>query len=430
MSEAFQRGLLLLGQNRNDLAAEQFGRHLATEPNDAYAHGLLAMCLADSEKYGDATHHAGEAVRLAPDFPFAHYSLAYVLTERERFDEALLAINEAVRLDPDDADHFSLLSRIYLCKSNHQEALNAADQGLQVDAEHVGCQNLRAMALKNLGRHSDAAEALEGALARDPENAVTHANKGWALLEKNQSEEALKHFQEALRIDPTLDWAREGIVTALKARYKIYGVMLKYFLFMGKLSQQQQWMVILGVYFGSRVLRSVSKSQPHLAPILEPVRMLLFAFVILTWLADPLFNLALRMNPYGRLALNEDQQKSSTLVGLCVVVAAFCVAAGLVFGFSMPLLAATAGIGLLAMPLSAIFNCRPGTPRRLMALYATVMALALAAGVTFAWLSADGKGGHTGPFEAPMMIAGAIYVIGLFGVSWVANLLMMWREKK
>src|ERR1043165_2264669 len=95
MSEALQRGLLLLGQGRHELAAEQFGRHLATEPNDAHAHSLLGLCLSQMERFGDATQHAEEAVRLAPDFPFAHYALAYVMADRNRFKEALTAINEA-----------------------------------------------------------------------------------------------------------------------------------------------------------------------------------------------------------------------------------------------------------------------------------------------------------------------------------------------
>lgn len=430
MSEAFQRGMLLLGQGRLDGAVEQFGRHLATEPNDARAHALMGMCLADLEQYGDATQHASEAIRLWPDFAFAHYAMGYVLTERERFDEALPSINEAIRHDPYEVDHFSLLARIYLNQKNHQAALSAAEQGLEIDAEDVACQNLRAMALKNLGRHDDAADALEGALARDPENAITHANKGWALLEKNRSEEALKHFQEALRIDPSLDWAREGIVTALKARYKIYGVMLKYFLFMGKLTQQQQWMVILGVYFGSKMLGALARSRPDLAAYLTPIRILLFAFIILTWLADPLFNLALRMNPYGRMALNEEQRKSSTLVGLCFIIAALCVAFGLVVGFSLTIIAAAAGVGLLAIPLTAIFNCRPGFPRRMMSIYATVMTLALAGAISFAWLSADGRGNHKGPFMSAMVVCGGIYLVGLLGVGWVANILAMWRVRK
>src|SRR3954469_5360212 len=142
MSEAMQRGLLLLGQNRAELAAEQFGRHLATDPNDAHAHALLAMCLSDAERFGDATHHAEEAVRLAPDFPFAHYALGYVMADRNRCKEALAAINEAIRLDPSDADQFALLARVHLAESRHQPALDAAEKGLQIDAENVTCQNL------------------------------------------------------------------------------------------------------------------------------------------------------------------------------------------------------------------------------------------------------------------------------------------------
>jgi tetratricopeptide (TPR) repeat protein len=430
MSEAMQRGLLLLGQNRTELAAEQFGRHLATEPNDAHAHSLLAMCLSDAERFGDATHHAEEAIRLAPDFPFAHYTLAYVMADRHRFKEALAAINEAIRLDPYDADQFALLARIHLAESRHQPALDAAEQGLQVDAEHVTCQNLRAMALKNLGRHMDAEHVLASALARNPENAVTHANKGWALLEKDQPDEALKHFQEALRIDPTLDWAREGIVTALKARYKIYGVMLKYFLWMSKLSGRQQWMVVLGVYFGSKALGALAKSNPEMAPYILPLRILIFAFAILTWLADPLFNLALRCNQYGRLALSEDQRKSSTLVGTCIVLALLCVAAALVAKDPILLLGAAGGVGMLALPLSMIYRLHLLWQQRVMAVYSIVMAVALATAVAGFWLGEDVDGKVKGPYEVVGSLGLVVYVFGLIGCPWVSNILLMWRRKR
>jgi tetratricopeptide (TPR) repeat protein len=430
MSEALQRGLLLLGQNRHELAAEQFGRHLATEPNDPHAHALLAMCLSDAEQFGDATQHAQDAIRLAPDFPFAHYAMAYVMADRNRFKEALAAINEAIRLDPYDADYFALLSRVHLSESRHQPALDAAEQGLQIDAENVTCQNLRAMALKNLGRHMDAAQALEGALARNPENAVTHANKGWALLEKNQPDEALKHFQEALRIDPTLDWAREGIVTALKARYKIYGVMLKYFLWMSKLSGQKQWVVVLGVYFGSRFLAQLGRSKPELAPYIFPLRMLIFAFAILTWLADPLFNLALRCNRYGRLALSDDQRRSSTLVGACIALALICVASAAFTKEPIVLLGAGAGIGLLSLPISTIFRLRLPWQRRVMSLYTVVMTVALAAAFVGLFVGETPEGKVREPYSAIAGLGLLVYVAGLIGCPWVSNILLMWRSRR
>jgi tetratricopeptide (TPR) repeat protein len=429
MSESLQRGILLFGQNRHELAAEQFGTHLAANPNDAHAHGMLALCLAESEDYKEATNRAAEAIRLAPDYAFAHYVMAYVLAERNRFNEAISSILEAIRLDPYDADHFALLSRIHLEEKRHQQALDAAEQGLQIDPEHVSCQNLRALALKNLGRHMDAAEALESALARNPENAVTHANKGWALLEKNKPEEALQHFQEALRINPTIDWAREGIVTALKSRYRIYGLMLKYFLWMRKLSSRAQWGVILGVYFLSRALGAVSASKPEIAPYILPFRLVLLAFVLLTWIADPLFNLALRLNSYGRLALTKEQKLSSTLVGVCIGLSLLFLLSGFALGFSFVQVALSAAIGLLALPISSTFSIRVGWPRRLMGCYAAAMATALTLTIIFYWLSRHGAD-NTGPFAEAMLVTGGLYLVGLIGVGWVANILAMSRGRR
>jgi len=41
------------------------------------------------------------------------------------------------------------------------------------------------------------------------------------------------------------DTNKRPLNTALKARYKLYGIMLKYFLWMRKLPAQQQFMVVL-----------------------------------------------------------------------------------------------------------------------------------------------------------------------------------------
>ena len=42
--------------------------------------------------------------------------------------------------------------------------------------------------------------------------------KAWALIEQGEHEQAMEHFREALRLNPQLDWARQGIVEAMKAR--------------------------------------------------------------------------------------------------------------------------------------------------------------------------------------------------------------------
>ena len=108
------------------------------------------------------------------------------------------------------------------------------------------------MALVQLGRKDEADHTLGSALANDPENALTHANQGWAFLHRGDHERALEHFREALRIDPELDWARIGIVEALKARYLIYRFMLRFFLWMSRKGTAARWVILLGFVFGRR----------------------------------------------------------------------------------------------------------------------------------------------------------------------------------
>ena len=257
MSPQLERGLLLFMQSRYELAEAELRQALANEPREAYGHAMLGLCLAKREQFKEATEEAEQAVHLAPDFAFAHYALADILHDRNHHAEALTAINEALRLDSADADYFALLSAIHLDEKHWKEGLQAAEQGLQLDSEHVGCNNLRAIALVKLGRKSEAGATIDAALARNPDNAVTHANQGWTLLERGEPKKALEHFREALRLDPDNDWARQGIVEALKARNVIYAVMLKYFLWMSRLSGRVQWAIILGLRYDCMLPRAV-----------------------------------------------------------------------------------------------------------------------------------------------------------------------------
>ena len=178
------------------------------------------------------------------------------------------------------------------------------------------------MALVQLGRKDEAAATLGSALADDPENALTHANQGWALLHRGDHARALEHFREALRIDPELEWARAGIVEALKARHLIYRLMLRFFLWMGRQSRVAQWVVILGFVFGRKILADLRAVPSGWRRSSCPMLALSFAFLLLTWISSPLFNLLLRFNRFGRLALSREQRIESSWIGGCFLLAA------------------------------------------------------------------------------------------------------------
>lgn len=430
MNAALQRGLLLFQQSRFEQAETELRQALGADPHDAYPHALLALCLTERKRFDEATNEARQAIHLSPDFSLAHYAHARVLFDRNHYPEAQAAIEEAIRLDSTDADFFSLLATIHLNQKRWQPALNAAEQGLQFDPEHIGCTNLRAMAMVKLGRRAEAGATIDAALARNPDDPVTHANQGWTLLEKGEPKKALEHFREALRLDPMNDWARHGIVEALKARNFIYAWMLKYFLFMSRLSTRAQWGIILGGYFGNRLLGGLANSNPALEPWVFPVQMLYIAFAVLTWTAYPLFNLMLRLNRFGRLALTHKQTVESNWFGLLFFLALGSLGGCIIAGFGSPWLMSLTVCGLMLLPVSGFFRCSEGWPRWVM-LAAVIVLLLLGAGaIGLMWQAYLGDNQFVKSTAKRAFGLLGTFSIGVLLSTILANILMAQRPRR
>jgi tetratricopeptide (TPR) repeat protein len=272
----------------------------------------------------------------------------------------------------------------------------------------VNCTNCRAEALVQLGRRGEAGEALETALAEDPEDSHTHANKGWALLHAGQPKQALEHFKEALRIDPENEWARAGIVEALKARNFLYRWLLAYFLWMSRLSAGMQWGIILGGYFLIRFLGSAARENPALGPYVLPIQIIYMLFAILTWTAPHLFNLLLRLDKYGRYALSDDQIMGANCVGGVLLVGVLLLGAGIYWGSVLLAIAGLGCIGLM-IPVGGTFT-RMGRARLVLGVYTLVLVAVGLGGVTLAFLKSPLAG-----------TLGGLFALGLFFFGLVAN---------
>jgi tetratricopeptide (TPR) repeat protein len=422
MNQHLERAILLAQQSRFDLAENELRQALVLEPENAQAHALLATCLAEREKFDEATAEATQAIHLEPAFSFGYYVHARIQLERNRFADALNAINEAIRLDSDNADYFSLLASIHFRESRWREALAAAETGLQFDPEHVHCTNQRAMALVKLGRKAEAGATIDTALSRNPDNSLTHANQGWTLLERGDAKKAAEHFREALRLDPQNEWARHGIIEALKARNIVYALMLKYFLWMAKFSRRGQWGIILGGYIGNQILGWLAGINPGLAPWILPLRILYVCFALMTWMAYPLFNLLLRINRFGRLVLSREQTVASNWFGLCLLLALIGLVGCFIQGLESIWTLIGLVFGLLLLPVSSVFRCTSGWPRNTMA-GVTIGLLALGLSVLAQYKIANGL-----VDSSESLIA--LFALCAVGSTWLANFLAMQRPQR
>ncbi|TWU60233.1 lipoprotein NlpI [Rubripirellula tenax] len=329
MSDRYQRAQMLAGTGRMDLAENDLRRMLAEEPRDAHAHALLALViLADDSRWDEATEEAKMSVGIEPDSPFTHFAMAQCLLTRNRYPEAETAIFESLRLDPYDADYHAVLSRTRLGQSNYQAALDAAEQGLSVDAEHIDCGNLRAITLERLGRGDEAIAASRANLARDPDNALSHAALGWTLVNNGQHKEAQVAFREALRLDPHDEMARQGLMTAMNNRSFVFRQIHRFYVAMGRLNSRAAFGLIFGAWLLMQVLGSLANRIPTLGPLILPILFFYVVFVVLTWIANPLFNTVLRFHPFGQHLLNRTERWASNLIAPCLGLAVFGFAIG------------------------------------------------------------------------------------------------------
>ncbi|MBK7404299.1 MAG: tetratricopeptide repeat protein [Phycisphaerales bacterium] len=381
---------LLLQQQRFDLAKGPLRQALGEDPDNALACAWLAWCHLREDDYGPATELAERAVSLDPEEAFLHFVLGSVYFDRDMPKEAMREAQEALRLDPSNADHWRLLSGLHAGAKRWTESLGAAERGLALDGEHAGCAHMRVMALRGLGRKAEAMEASRGTLERDPDSPVAHANAGWTCLHRGEIRQAKTHFREALRLDPGLDWARAGMVEAIKATNPIYRVFLRYMLWMATKSGKVQWAVIIVGWLGYQVARTALASNPQFKPFLLPLIVTYVAFVLLTWFATPLFNLMLLVHPFGRHAIRADQRLWASLFGLTLLISAAGWIGYAVTGLDLLFLIG-GGVMLLVAPVASVGLCRVGKPRLIMLAYLfglVAFFAALLAGAVLGWQGA------------------------------------------
>lgn len=382
MTPFFERANYLIDNGRFDLAVTELLSHLAEHPDDSHALSLLAFCHLRAKRYPEATQAAEAAIAADPSEAQGFYMMALVMRERGQAAAAMEAIQTALGLEPAEPDFLVTLAYLHIDARRWNEALAAATLAVERSPYHVGAINAMATCLINLRRVSEAAQALENALAHDPEDPRTLANMGWLELDRNRYGDALTFFQKALMLEPESPWAREGLMHALRARYPLYGLTLRYSLWMQKHSHKLQQQITLVSYVGARVFRELLARYPGLAVILAPLLVLWRMFCYLTWTARAASTLLMRCTKYGRALVNRAEVIESNVVGffwICALVT-WCyhnyIDPFTWFGKVGPPVFLT-----LPMLWSGTFDCAEGWPRKVGGGVSAVMTLAALVGL-------------------------------------------------
>lgn len=414
--QLIQRAILLLQQRKYKEAESILNGLFAQDPNDVNVISIICEVKIQQDKYAEALNLVNTAIGLNPSLSHLFYVRARIYVHDDKYDLAEKDLQQSITLDPEDADYFALYALLKLDRKQFESALQLADEALERDPENINALNARSTALLKLNRKEESFSSIEGSLRQDPHNAYTHANYGWGLLEKGSSKQALYHFTEALRIDPSLQLAQSGMIEALKAKYFLYRIFLKYAFFMGNLTAKYQWGVIIAIFIASRALRFIAATYPAFEPFLYPVIILVAIFAFSTWIITPLSNLFLRLNKYGKHLLDRDEIVSSNFVGISLLTAIAGILLYFVTGQEHTLSVVIVGVSLM-VPLSSMFNSAKN--RTLLIIYTAGAALLGITGIVTAFLTHEVVNGFI-----------LAYLVSIMLFSWLANYLVIKEQNR
>lgn len=404
---------VLLSQGKYDHAEMILEGLMATGFEEISIVRMMALAKIGQGNFSQAEELCRMLVSQQPDEAYGHYLLAVVRDHYRDFAGAHLHLDEAIRLEPDNSGFFAFKASLFLHRQEYDRALEYADTGLRLDAENTQALNARASALIGLNRKDEAFRTIHKSLETDPENADTHANMGWSLLHLGKSDEALEHFKTSLQLEPGSQFAKNGLLEAMKAKFPVYRYFLMAMLYLSKMTGRNKWAWIIGGYVTYRILVSAAKEYSTLKPFLVPLIGLMALFFISSWIFSPLMNLYLLTNKYGRYSLEAGQKESARLVGISLAVSLISFILFLISGNSGFISTGFVAFGLM-IPLGSMNN--PDTQNGLKKLrYASAILTVIA--IIHGFLAIFGS-----TFDSAFFY---IFIIGLIAYQWFANYVLI-----
>ena len=354
MSTPLSRAQMLRQHRRHEEAVAMLLGHLASHPDDYIGH--LELALNRLEIQGQkalALEDARRATGLNPNDPFPLALQANILSQLDREKEALPLAESAIALDPEDVYSWNAKTLALCGLHRWNDAEQSARQARELDPDDETASNLMAHVLRLQKKLDESEQESRRRLARDPDNAFSFANAGWAALQRHQVKEAENFFKEALRLNPEMKYAREGLKESYRARSGFYRLFLRWAFFLQRFSEQNRTLIVIGIVFGFRIIRSIAQSiNPALV---VPLFLVYYLFLFGSWLASGIANFLILKDPVARMSLDRGEKTEGVVIGLFFFAGIGLLAAGGIVG-NMAISIAGGTLLAAALPASLVFT--------------------------------------------------------------------------
>ena len=313
-SKNHQRGVQLFELGRFNEAITYLQQAITESVYNYGSKYYLALCFFNIEDFDKSATILDELLHETPNEGNLFFLKGQIASRKDKSAEALQFVNQSIELDPYEADYFGFKGALLMNNKKFEEALHFVNEGLKLNPKNTACLNLRARLLTKLNRKEEAEQTVENLLFDNAENDYAHANVGWVALENGDTQKALHHFKQALQLNPNMQYAREGMSTALKSKNFIYKWYLKYAFWMGNQSSKNQWIFIIGLFVAYRIGITLLRVS-DLTFLVIPLVVLYLLFVLGGWIMESLSNTILLGDSYGKYLLEDNEKYSGYAFG-------------------------------------------------------------------------------------------------------------------
>jgi serine/threonine-protein kinase len=202
-------------------AVEICRQAIASKPNHAHSHFLLAFALGEQGKSKESVAEYRESIRLNPGYALAHDNLGAELLALGKIDEAIAEHRSAVRLQPDNAPAHLNLGWTLDSAGKLDGAIAEYRQALKIRPDYALAHDNLGWALQRQNKLPAAATEYRAAIRIKPDAANAHNNLGTLLLAQGKPAEAITEYRAAMRLDPTFAKPHYNLATLLGTQGKL-----------------------------------------------------------------------------------------------------------------------------------------------------------------------------------------------------------------
>jgi Flp pilus assembly protein TadD len=197
------RAHTLLDLGRPEDAERMVRDVLASEPDNADAASVLALCLHKLWRFDELAQVSARVIALQPDSIVGYSMLATALGNLQRWEESVEPARTAVRLSPDDPSMLAGLAELLAMTSHGDEAVIAATEALRLAPADPGVIEIWGFVLAKTGHWAEAVAPLEAAVGKDPLNSHHLFRLGCVLLRLGRYDEAREQWTTMLAAEPS-----------------------------------------------------------------------------------------------------------------------------------------------------------------------------------------------------------------------------------